>query len=175
MFKVRLPSVKALSRRASTVTAAVVGVVAVSVAAYGWVSAQSSTGYGKVSTGEALSAVDITGPSPIVLTLDQPFDLSGLIVNENTFRVSIAKIKVTVTSIQPPTPACSIASGVNFFLTDAVPSAGPFFIADGRSALGNAGVGAWQGGKIEFRSSPTFDQTVCLNKTITLRYKAVAA
>ena len=175
MYKARVPLIGAISRRASTVTAAVVGVVAVSVAAYGWVSARSSIGYGKVSTGEALTAVDITGPSPIALTLDQPFDLSGLIVNGNTFRVSIAKIKVTVTSIRPSTPACSIASGVNFFLTDAIPTTGQFFTADGRSALGDAGVGDWQGGKIEFRSSPAFDQTACLNKTITLRYSAVAA
>ncbi|GAA2617483.1 hypothetical protein Adu01nite_47960 [Paractinoplanes durhamensis] len=105
--------------------------------------------------------------------MDQPVDLSGAIVNDNTFKISIARIKVTITGIRPASPACSITPGVNFFLTDAVANPGQYFTADGSSGPG-AGIGDWQGGKIEFRSSPNFDQTPCLNKTISLRYTAIA-
>jgi hypothetical protein len=177
LFEVRVP------RRVGVVTAAVVGILAVTVSAYAWISAGASTGGGRVSTGAALNKVDVAGPSPIILTLDQPVDLSGSIVNDNTFGISIAKIKVTITGIKPVTqesgikpvtPECSITPGVNFFLTDAVPAPGKFFTAPGSPAPGIAGIGDWQGGKIEFRSSPDFDQTACLNRTITLRYTAVA-
>ncbi|GIE99697.1 hypothetical protein Ari01nite_71620 [Paractinoplanes rishiriensis] len=166
MFKARRPAI---------VLAAVVGVLALAASAYAWIRPDSATGNGAVSTGGPIQAVEIAGPSPIVLTLDQPVDLSGEIINENSYKISIARIKVTITGIRPTSPACSIAPGVNFFLTDAVPSSGQFFTAEGSPMPGVAGIGDWQGGKIEFRSSPDFDQTACLNKTISVRYTAVAS
>lgn len=172
----RMPStLSALPRRGGIVgSVAAAGVLVAAVAAYGWISVVPSTGAGTVKVGEPLKNIGVSGPTNFPLLLDEPVTLDGSFVNENSFRVSVARVKIEVTGISgPPDNACSIAPNVNFFTTDAVPVTGRFSVS-GETAVGGTGSGDWSGGTIEFRSSPTLDQNACVGRRINLKYTAVA-
>ncbi|WP_204000303.1 hypothetical protein [Virgisporangium aurantiacum] len=128
-----------------------------------------------MTTGAPLEKISVTGPTEIALNLDEPRALSGSFVNDNTFTVSVARVKVTVTGINAGSGTCDIQPGVNFVTTDAVPPAGQRFTISGASTVTGTGSGDWSGASIEFRSSPTFDQTGCLGRRINLKYTAIAA
>lgn len=162
-------------RRRSGIVGSVtaVGILLSGVAAYGWISLGRSTGAGHVVVGAPLQKVEVTGPTNFPLVLDEPVPLSGSFVNYNTFRLSVARVKITVTGVGPGPGTCSIAPGVNFFTTDAVPTSGRFTM-DGYSTITGTGSGDWSGGTIEFRSSPTLDQNGCVGRRVNLNYTAVA-
>jgi hypothetical protein len=165
------------SRRAAVISSAVVAVLVASVAAYAWVNA-TGTGAGHATTGDPLQRIDVVGPANIQLELGTPVALSGSFINENSFTVSVARVTVSVTGISPSngptTGSCSIAPGVNFTTTDAVPPAGQRFTVGGASSINGTGSGDWSGATIVFRNNPTADQSACLGRRLNLKYKALA-
>lgn len=162
------------SRRAGIVGAVVVAALLLSAAAYGWVSTRPATGAGRVVAGEPLQKLLVAGPTNFPLRLDEPVALEGTFVNDNTFTISVARVRVSVSGIGPGSGVCELQAGVNFFTTDAIPAAGGFFTVGGSSPVTGSGSGDWSGATIEFRSSPDFDQSGCLNRRISLKYTAVA-
>jgi hypothetical protein len=168
--------INGLSRRTSVIGSVAAAAVLVSATAYGFVSARSTSGTGQISTGAPLQNLEVVGPSNITLNLDQPVALSGTFINENTFRVSIRRVTVSINGILAGPGVCNInTSGPNadFVLTPAVPAGGSF-TATGAKPITGSGTGDWSGATIEFRNSPTRDQSGCLNRRINLRYTAEA-
>jgi hypothetical protein len=86
----------------------------------------------------------------------------------------VARVRVSVSGIRRGSGDCDIQPGVNFFTTDAIPAAVEFFTVGGSSPVTGSGSGDWSGATIEFRSSPDFDQSGCLDRRISLKYTAVA-
>lgn len=162
-------------RRIGTVGSVVVVALLASATAYAWVSAGSISGDGAVTTGQPLQAIKVVGPASVQLNLDEPLPLSGSFVNDNTFTVSVARVRVTITGISAGSGTCDIRPGINFITTDAVPPTGGRFTVSGSSPVTGTGSGDWSGASIEFRSSPTFDQSSCLGRRLNLRYTAIAA
>ena len=163
------------SRRAGIIGSAVAGAVLLAGGAYAFVQAQG-TGGGRAQTTGPLQNVIVVGRTSIPLELDKPERLFGTFINDNSFRVSVGRVKVTITGLNGPgIGPCSFAPNVNFFVTDAVPQAPDRFFSVTGAGVNGSGTGDWDFGSIEFRSSPTINQDGCLNRRVNLLYTALPA